>query len=187
MVWNLCAANPLIGALCSLFIHTQTPVAINTLPPQPPTQVSQMVQPTYTPDEHHILAATIWGEARGQGDIGMEAVADVIMNRVKLARAGEFGIGVTGVALHHEQFSCWNNNDPNDSCLSDKHLDGLDPATPDGRAWQSAKLIADRVLSGACADITHGATYYHTKAVHPYWDANVTLVATIGEHEFYKA
>ena len=32
-------------------------------------------------DDLHIMAATLWGEARGDGIEGMEAVACVIVNR----------------------------------------------------------------------------------------------------------
>ena len=37
--------------------------------------------------ETDTLARTLWGEARGEGHYGMEAVASVILNRVKIADA----------------------------------------------------------------------------------------------------
>ena len=36
-----------------------------------------------TEDQADIMARTIYGEARGEGQRGMQAVANVIMNRVK--------------------------------------------------------------------------------------------------------
>jgi hypothetical protein len=34
-------------------------------------------------DDRYLMEAVVWAEARGEGDIGMELVADVILNRVK--------------------------------------------------------------------------------------------------------
>lgn len=36
--------------------------------------------------EIDVLARTLWGEARGEGSTGMEAVASVILNRVEVAK-----------------------------------------------------------------------------------------------------
>ena len=36
--------------------------------------------------EIDVLARTLWGEARGEGTAGMQAVASVILNRVKIAK-----------------------------------------------------------------------------------------------------
>src|SRR5688500_4029200 len=58
------------------------------------------------------LARTLWGEARGEGRNGMQAVANVIMNRYKLARsnsgyARQWGRTVAEVCRKKYQFSCW--------------------------------------------------------------------------------
>ena len=37
--------------------------------------------------EADVLARTLWGEARGEGEDGMQAVANVICNRAAIARA----------------------------------------------------------------------------------------------------
>jgi N-acetylmuramoyl-L-alanine amidase len=64
-----------------------------------------------------ILARTIYGEARGEKIGGMEAVASVVINRVKRAekKNGRYwwGNSVRDVCLKKWQFSCWNVNDPN--------------------------------------------------------------------------
>src|SRR5690606_4106602 len=64
------------------------------------------------------LARTLWGEARGEGVAGMQAVAAVIMNRHKLAKqnaayARQFGRSVAEICLKPYQFSAWLASDPN--------------------------------------------------------------------------
>ena len=66
--------------------------------------------------EADILARTIWGEARGEGVEGMKAVANVVLNRVKISKdRGGFwwGNDITSVCKKPFQFSCWNKSDPN--------------------------------------------------------------------------
>ena len=53
---------------------------------------------------------TIWGEARGEGEPGMTAVAHVLLNRLK---DGRWGTALGSVCLAPYQFSCWNIGDPN--------------------------------------------------------------------------
>src|SRR3546814_13540556 len=63
-----------------------------------------------------VLARTVWGEARGESVRGMEAVASVVVNRVRraIARGGYWwGNDVVGVCLRPCQFSCWADGDPN--------------------------------------------------------------------------
>ena len=57
-----------------------------------------------------LLARTIFGEARGEGRAGMEAVAWVVMNRVNSSR---YPNTVAGVVFQEWQFSAFNTNDPN--------------------------------------------------------------------------
>ena len=61
------------------------------------------------------MAKTIWGEARGEGLRGMQAVANVIMNRVD--RGGWYGASIKDVVLKPLQFSCWNRSEEHTSEL----------------------------------------------------------------------
>ena len=66
--------------------------------------------------EADVLARTIWGEARGEGLEGMRAVANVILNRVKIAELKNgfwWGSNIIQVCQKPYQFSCWNRSDPN--------------------------------------------------------------------------
>ena len=131
-----------------------------------------------TMNEQLILAQTIYGEARGEGREGMEAVANVVMNRVRAG--GWWGNSVIGVALKPWQFSAWNENDPNRAIIENKRPDQGD------LVFDLAYDIAGEALRGELADRTGGATHYHTKAILPGWADETKLVADIGAHLFYK-
>jgi N-acetylmuramoyl-L-alanine amidase len=123
------------------------------------------------------LARTLWGEARGEGYQGMQAVADVVMNRV---HAGNFpgGSSIAGVCRAPNQFSCWNANDPNRPLLL--------AVTATNPQFAQALEIAAMAAAGTLPDITDGATYYHESSIATprSWGA-MTQTAEIGNHIFY--
>ena len=46
--------------------------------------------------------------------------------------------------------------------------------------------MARAMLDGAPRRLTNGATFYHTKAVEPYWADEFHQTAEIGAHLFYR-
>jgi spore germination cell wall hydrolase CwlJ-like protein len=129
-------------------------------------QVSQQVD---------IVARTIWGEARGEGARGMQAVANVIINRAK--KPGWWGHNIIEVCLADRQFSAWNRNDPNYAKVQ--------AVTTADSSFKTALGIAAQAVAGTLPDITGGATSYHTTAINPYWAEADKLLTTIGAHKFY--
>ena len=127
-----------------------------------------------TEDQADYMARTIYGEARGEGTRGMQAVGNVIMNRVKAG--GWYGASIKDVVLKPYQFSCWNEGDPNRTIILNATAAQL----------SSARNIADKIIDGTLSDITGGATHYHAKSITPYWAKTLTKTATIGNHIFYK-
>lgn len=129
-----------------------------------------------------ILARTIWGEARGEGSAGMQAVACVVMNRVRIAqdRGGKYwwGASVIDVCQKPYQFSVWNKDDPNRDLIL--HVDVSDIH------FATALRMARRAYHGVLDDITHKATHYHAAGIHPVWAKNEKPVTVIGGHIFYK-
>lgn len=127
------------------------------------------------------LARTIFGEARGESVEGMEAVANVIQNRVKIAqKKGRYwwGNNIIGVCQKPYQFSCWNKDDPSYKRLlevTDKNIH-----------FATALRIARRAVINALRDRTYGATHYHADYVSPFWAKGEKPVKTIGRHIFYK-
>lgn len=131
--------------------------------------------------ELDVLARTLYGEARGEGAGGMQAVANVVMNRVKFAQAqGGFwwGNNVIQVCQKPYQFSCWNRSDPNFRKLQAVEESDLYFAT--------ARRVGARALAGTLDDLTNGATHYHAQGYAPYWAKGVEPTATIGRHVFYN-
>jgi N-acetylmuramoyl-L-alanine amidase len=128
-----------------------------------------------------VLARTLWGEARGEGVPGMQAVANVVMNRVAVAaeKGGYWwGNGVVGVCQKPYQFSCWNKNDPNFAKVQGVDVSDL--------TFTTAMRMGARAVAGVLTDITHGATHYHAVGVSPSWAKGRTPVVTIGRHVFYR-
>jgi spore germination cell wall hydrolase CwlJ-like protein len=132
--------------------------------------------------EIDVLARTLWGEARGEGTAGLEAVAAVVLNRVKVAQnhGGKYwwGANIIQVCQKPYQFSCWNRSDP-----SFQKLQAVDETN---LYFASALRVARRAVIGALKDQTGGATHYHADYVDPYWARGETPTTTIGRHIFYQ-
>jgi N-acetylmuramoyl-L-alanine amidase len=139
--------------------------------------------PEPTQDAVDTLARTVWGEARGEGEAGMTAVAAVIRNRIDLSAAhgGRYwwGSDWIGVCRAKSQFSCWNPGDPNRAKLL--AVDERDPA------FRIAKQVAADAIAGRIADPTFGATSYKvTSLAWPYgWGHFRLPLVEIGKHAFY--
>ncbi len=132
--------------------------------------------------EIDVLARTLWGEARGEGTAGLEAVAAVVLNRVKVAEGhgGKYwwGSNIIQVCQKPYQFSCWNRSDP-----SFQKLQKVD----EGNLYFATALrVARRAVVGALKDPTYGATHYHADYIDPYWAKGETPTVSIGRHIFYK-
>lgn len=123
-----------------------------------------------------VLARTIWGEARGEGRAGMQAVACAILNRAK--DPGWWGRSVAEVCLKPWQFSCWLESDPNRAKLL--------AVTAQDRQFAQALDLAQAALAGDLADYTFGATHYHMVEIAPGWASGHTPCAVIGRHAFYN-
>lgn len=131
-------------------------------------------------NEVFYLAATMWGEARGEGAEGMGYVGHVIMNRV---RAHFRGTSVSDVVLYPRQFSCWNSEDPNAPKLNIAYLEQTQGA--ERETWEAAKELANQIIRGT-TDYTNGATFYHADYVKPNWSGSYEITARFGKHIFYR-
>lgn len=140
---------------------------------------SKKVVAAINPNEQvDTMARTAWGEARGEGSTGMQAVLNVIMNRVK--KGGWWGATPAEVCKKKSQFSCWNKNDPN--------YPKLIAVTESDANFKKALDLADLAYNGVLPDITGGATNYlalgSLKEL-PSWVKGLTKTAQIGNHTFY--
>ncbi|OPZ78330.1 MAG: Cell Wall Hydrolase [Alphaproteobacteria bacterium ADurb.Bin438] len=125
-----------------------------------------------TNEDIDILTRTLYGEARGESDAGVQAVANVIKNRAGLTKS------IKSVCLKPYQFSCWNEGDPNKSIITNLSVQDT--------TYQRCFNIAKRVVNGSLTDNTNGANHYHTSNIKPYWADDTKITAIIGHHIFYK-
>ena len=157
-----------------------TPAATpaTTAPPAPSTAPPAAGGPTE--EAVDTLARTLWGEARGEPVRGIEAVAAVVVNRVRRAerRGGHWwGGSIVAVCRKPYQFSCWNANDPNRAKLL--AVTAADPV------FATCLRVARRAVAGLLPDPTGGATHYHRLGLHPSWATGHSPCAEIGRHLFY--
>ena len=130
----------------------------------------------------YVVAATLWGEARGEGENGMHAVMNVIMNRAH----GDFS-KAKDIVLKKKQFSLWNNvKDPEASAINLAQV-YRSKKLKDGHSYIKALELVDKAMKGNLPDITGGATFYfNPKKVMPSWAKEMIKTKTIGNHDFYK-
>ncbi len=127
--------------------------------------------------ELDILARTLWGEARGEGLRGMQAVATVILNRARNPRW--WGHDVRSVCLAKYQFSCW-------LPKPEGELPSVQGVTVTDPSFELARSIAAGAL-GKLVDATCGAdTYANLHVSSPAWARGKTPCAIIGMHSFFR-
>lgn len=136
----------------------------------------------YRSKDVDILARTIYGEARGEAEIGKRAVASVILNRYK---SGKWFAGntiaetcqfcVKGSKYH--QFSCWNEDDPN--------FDLINRISESDKVFCECIDVAEKYVAGVYKDIVCGACHYCVAGTHPAWAKGRTPDLQIGKHLFF--
>ena len=128
------------------------------------------------------MARTLWGEARGEGVSGMEAVASVVLNRVAVAQFhGKYwwGNDIISVCQKPYQFSCWNRSDPNYRRLLD--------VTDTNIHFATCLRIARRAVAGTLADSTNSATHYYADTIPaPSWAIGEKPTLKLGHHIFFR-
>jgi len=153
---------------------SQAPPSRSQIISKPEAQAVDPVGKDPLDDAITCLARTIYWEARGVGAPGMEAVANVVMNR--LGHEGFPNTVCEVVRQGHEhgacQFSWW--------------CDGRSDNAREDEPYAIAKEIARRALNGQLADRTGGALYFHQRKVNPDWSAKYIKTVEIGQHVFYK-
>jgi hypothetical protein len=100
---------------------------------------------------YDLLIKTTAAEAGNQGNIGRQAVAHSILNRVQ---DGRYGDGIENVLMRGSQY------EP----LNEKNRARTLGLKPDDPRYQAAKADVDKVLSGEAPDPTGGATHFANPA-----------------------
>jgi spore germination cell wall hydrolase CwlJ-like protein len=120
------------------------------------------------------LSRTIYWEARGERAAGMEAIANVVMNR--LGHEG-FPKTICKVVMQGReqgacQFSWW--------------CDGHSDDAKEDKSYAIAKEIARKALNRQLTDRTGGALYFHQRKATPSWSNEYIKTVEVDEVVFYK-
>ena len=160
--------------------HHQSPSCLRRSRIQ--NQTLQSRRGTMTPQQ--TIAHTLWGEARGETDQGIQAVTSVIYNRTRHYLASHQSErpeeAMQAVCLSPHQFSCWSNNQFNQEGPEDCQDDQISR-----EKWTTCDNLATQLISGQFTP-TIPAINYHATYCHPSWADSMTFICQIGKHLFYK-
>lgn len=121
------------------------------------------------------LTLAIYYEAANQSREGQEAVAQVVLNRV---RHPAFPPSVCGVVFQGDERKT--------GCQFTFTCDGSLLRQPNSELWSRAQQVAQAALDGAVFKPVGLATHYHADYVVPYWATSLEKNAQIGVHIFYR-
>ena len=121
------------------------------------------------------LAAAVYYEAAGERREGQQAVAQVVLNRV---RHPAFPASICAVVFQGATRET--------GCQFTFTCDGSLMRAPSRAAWSGARTIANEALSGSVFAPVGMATHYHTEYVVPYWSTTLSKSAKLGTHIFYR-
>ena len=121
------------------------------------------------------LTEAVYFEARGETPAGQAAVAQVVLNRVK---SPAFPKSVCGVVFQGAA-------DHRAGCQFSFACDGSTRRAHEPDAWQRARRIATKAMSGQVTAAVGNATHFHVVTVQPDW-SGLIRVAQVGAHVFYR-
>mgnify|MGYP002336097602 CR=1 FL=1 len=121
------------------------------------------------------LTQGIYYEAALEPTEGQEAVAQVILNRV---RDPNYANSVCGVVFEGAERAT--------GCQFSFTCDGALAQPPVAWAWNRARSVAERALAGHVATRVGTATHYHADYVRPWWAPTLNKLTQIGAHIFYR-
>ena len=117
-------------------------------------------------------AQNVYFESQGEPSLGMVAVSQVVLNRVKNKR---WPNTICEVIWQDKQFS-WTHDGKSDRIpLGSKYQ---------RRLWM--KSVYMFLIAHTEEDVTNGATHYHNTSVSPWWTKDMVVTAHIGNHIFLK-
>ena len=150
------------------------PIALGALQPARPF----VFKPASEADRRRALRCltqAVYYEAALEPTDGQEAVAQVVLNRV---RDPNYPASVCGVVFQGAE--------RNTGCQFSFTCDGALSQAPVGWAWDRAAKVAERALAGHVATEVGTATHYHADYVHPWWSPTLNKITQIGAHIFYR-
>lgn len=120
------------------------------------------------------LAAAVYYEAASEPAEGQQAVAQVVLNRV---RHPAFPATVCGVVYQGSEGA---------GCQFSFACDGAMARMPSRSGWARATRVAAMALAGYVYRPVGLATHYHTYAVTPAWNRSLVMTDVVGAHFFHR-
>jgi spore germination cell wall hydrolase CwlJ-like protein len=139
--------------------------------------------------EAYCLALALYHEARGEPLVGQIAVAQVVLNRVMDKR---YPNTICAVVKQKKAFKKAGNKKLVYYCQFTFYCDGKSDKPNNKSKFKEMLDIANAVTSTYLHvydkkyQIIEGATHYHHIDILPKWAKNMTEIATINNHIFYK-
>ena len=121
------------------------------------------------------LTSAIYYEAAQEPTAGQQAVAQVVLNRV---RHPAFPASVCGVV--------YQGSTRDTGCQFTFTCDGSLARAPVPSLWNRAREVAKAALAGFVQPTVGNATHYHANYVAPYWAPTLAKTTAIGAHIFYR-
>ncbi len=121
------------------------------------------------------LSQAVYYESAREPRLGQEAVAQVVLNRV---RHPAYPKSVCGVVYQGAARAT--------GCQFTFTCDGSLRWAPEPGLWAQAQAVAKRALAGHVAKNVGSATHYHASYVAPYWAPTLVKMAQVGAHIFYR-
>jgi spore germination cell wall hydrolase CwlJ-like protein len=137
--------------------------------------VIQAASPADRARASRCLTQAVYFEAALESDAGQAAVAQVVLNRV---RDPNYPATVCGVVFQGAERVT--------GCQFSFTCDGAMSQAPVPWAWERARKVAERALSGHVAVQVGTATHYHADYVRPWWAPTLAKITKIGTHIFYR-
>tara|TARA_E500000178_G_C16848149_1_gene673855 strand:- start:278 stop:736 length:459 start_codon:yes stop_codon:yes gene_type:complete len=132
-------------------------------------------------NERECLAENVYFEARGQGQAGWVAVAQVTLNRVQDTRFPNTICEVVKQGLTYESGHPIKNK-----CQFSWYCDGKSDKVENLKVYSEINELINYVLDQKLFDFTGGATHYHADYVRPDWAKTKTKTIEIEDHIFYR-
>jgi hypothetical protein len=121
------------------------------------------------------LTQAVYYEAAREPEVGQEAVAQVVLNRL---RHPAYPKSVCGVVYQGAARAT--------GCQFTFTCDGSMRWAPEAALWRRAQTVAERALAGYVDKAVGSATHYHAQYVAPYWAPTLVKMTQVGQHIFYR-
>ncbi len=138
-----------------------------------------------SPNDLHVCALTLSGEADDQGREGKIWVAWVLRNRMEWKPSAWWGNQLGRCCSYPRQFSCWN---PDTKDVPNEDLKRINAIKATDPCYIESLDVATQVMSGKIEDPTGGSTTYKVRGTSATWDGAVSdfVPRIMGDHDFWR-